>query len=210
MARSHHPFSRSHPTLSSMKSIAVYCGSSAGTNPNYIIQAQALAAVMVTQNLTLVYGGGRVGLMGTIADAVLALGGQVIGVIPDFLDAKELSHKGCTELHIVKSMHERKLMMADRADGFIAMPGGYGTLEELFEVLTWGQLGLHQKPVALLNVDGYYDHLLLALDRMRDDQLLRTENRTQLLQSSNPEALLAQMTAYQPVQLAKWLTSSTT
>ena len=193
-----------------MKSIAVYCGSSAGTNPNYIIQAQALAATMVTQNLTLVYGGGRVGLMGTIADAVLALGGQVIGVIPDFLDAKELSHKGCTELHIVKSMHERKLMMADRADGFIAMPGGYGTLEELFEVLTWGQLGLHQKPVALLNVDGYYDHLLLALDRMRDDQLLRTENRTQLLQSSNPEALLAQMTAYQPVQLAKWLTSSTT
>ena len=153
-----------------MKSIAVYCGSSAGTNPLYITQAQALAAAMVAQNLTLVYGGGRVGLMGTIADAVLALGGQVVGVIPDFLDAKELSHTGCTELHIVSSMHERKLMMADRADGFIAMPGGYGTLEELFEVLTWGQLGLHQKPVALLNVDGYYDHLLRALDRMRDER----------------------------------------
>ena len=193
-----------------MKSIAVYCGYRAGTNPNYIIQAQALAKAMVARNLTLVYGGGRVGLMGTIADAVLALGGQVVGVIPDFLDAKELSHRGCTELHIVKSMHERKLMMADRADGFIAMPGGYGTLEELFEVLTWGQLGLHQKPVALLNVDGYYDHLLLALDRMRDDQLLRTENRTQLLQSASPEALLAQMAAYQPVQMAKWLTPPTT
>jgi len=129
----------------------------------------------------------------------------VVGVIPDFLDARELAHKGCTELHVVKSMHERKLMMADRADGFIAMPGGYGTLEELFEVLTWGQLGLHQKPVALLNVDGYYDHLLLALDRMRDDQLLRAENRGQLLQSADPVELLAQMTAYQPVQMEKWL-----
>ena len=193
-----------------MKSIAVYCGSSAGTNPLYIAQAKALAAAMVAQDLTLVYGGGRVGLMGTIADAVLGLGGQVIGVIPDFLDAKELSHNGCTELHVVKSMHERKLMMADRADGFIAMPGGYGTLEELFEVLTWGQLGLHQKPVALLNVDGYYDHLLLSLDRMRDDELLRAENRTQLLQSANPEELLAQMRAYQPVQLEKWLTPPTT
>jgi uncharacterized protein (TIGR00730 family) len=111
---------------------------------------------------------------------------------------------------VVKSMHERKLMMADRADGFIAMPGGYGTLEELFEVLTWGQLGLHQKPVALLNVDGYYDLLLQSLDRMRDDQLLRAENRSQLLQSASPEELLAQMTAYQPVQMEKWLTPRTT
>ena len=193
-----------------MKSVAVYCGSSSGANPLYIAQAQALGAALVAQNLTLVYGGGRVGLMGTIADAVLAHGGQVIGVIPDFLADKELAHLGCTELHVVKSMHERKLLMADRADGFIAMPGGYGTLEELFEVLTWGQLGLHQKPVALLNVDGYYDHLLLALDRMRDDQLLHTENRAQLLQSPNPEDLLAQMNAYQPVQLAKWLTPTTT
>ena len=193
-----------------MKSVAVYCGSSSGANPLYIAQAQALGAALVAQNLTLVYGGGRVGLMGTIADAVLAHGGQVIGVIPDFLADKELAHLGCTELHVVKSMHERKLLMVDRADGFIAMPGGYGTLEELFEVLTWGQLGLHQKPVALLNVDGYYDHLLLALDRMRDDQLLHTENRAQLLQSPNPEDLLAQMNAYQPVQLAKWLTPTTT
>ncbi|HEX8327853.1 MAG TPA: TIGR00730 family Rossman fold protein [Hymenobacter sp.] len=193
-----------------MKSIAVYCGSSAGTNPNYIAQAQALAAALVARGLTLVYGGGRVGLMGTIADAVLAQGGEVIGVIPDFLDAKELAHKGCTELHVVGSMHERKLLMADRAEGFIAMPGGYGTLEELFEVLTWGQLGLHRKPVALLNVDGYYDHLLLALDRMRDDQLLRAENRSQLLQSSDPEELLTMMAAYQPVELEKWLTPPTT
>ena len=193
-----------------MKSVAVYCGSSSGANPLYVAQAQALGAALVAHDLTLVYGGGRVGLMGTIADAVLAHGGQVVGVIPDFLANKELAHLGCTELHVVKSMHERKLMMADRADGFIAMPGGYGTLEELFEVLTWGQLGLHRKPVGLLNVDGYYDHLLLALDRMRDDQLLRAENRTQLLQAADPEDLLAQLAAYQPVELAKWLTPTTT
>ena len=193
-----------------MKSIAVYCGSSAGTNPLYISQAKALGAALVARGLMLVYGGGRVGLMGTIADAVLDLGGQVIGVIPDFLDSRELAHKGCTELHVVRSMHERKLMMADHADGFIAMPGGYGTLEELFEVLTWGQLGLHQKPVALLNVDGYYDHLLLALDRIRDDELLRPENRSMLLQSADPQDLLAQMAAYQPVQMEKWLTPPTT
>ena len=193
-----------------MKSVAVYCGSSAGTNPNYIARAQALGAAMVAQNLTLVYGGGRVGLMGTIADAVLAHGGKVIGVIPDFLANKELAHLGCTELHVVKTMHERKMIMAEKADAFVAMPGGYGTLEELFEVLTWGQLGLHQKPVGLLNVDGYYDHLLLALDRMRDDELLRAENRTQLLQASDPAALLAQLAAYVPVALPKWLSPSTT
>ncbi|AWM32953.1 TIGR00730 family Rossman fold protein [Hymenobacter nivis] len=193
-----------------MKSVAVYCGSSAGTNPAYVAQAQALGAALVAQNLTLVYGGGRVGLMGTIADAVLTAGGKVIGVIPGFLDDKELAHKGCTELHVVKTMHERKLLMADRADAFIAMPGGYGTLEELFEVLTWGQLGLHQKAVGLLNVAGYYDHLLLALDRMRDDQLLRAENRAQLLQDASPTGLLAQLAAYCPPQVEKWLDPSTT
>jgi uncharacterized protein (TIGR00730 family) len=193
-----------------MKSVAVYCGSSAGANPLYVAQAQALGAALAVRNLTLVYGGGRVGLMGTIADAVLAHGGQVVGVIPDFLANKELAHLGCTELHVVSSMHERKLLMADRADAFIAMPGGYGTLEELFEVLTWGQLGLHNKPVALLNVAGYYDHLLLALDRMRDDELLRAENRAQLLQSDDPEELLTQLAAYQPLQVEKWLTPPTT
>lgn len=193
-----------------MKSVAVYCGSSIGANPLYAQQAQALGAALAAQGLTLVYGGGRVGLMGTIADAVLAAGGQVVGVIPDFLHAKEVSHTGCTELHIVGSMHERKLLMAERADAFVAMPGGYGTLEELFEVLTWGQLGLHRKPVGLLNVDGYYDHLLLALDRMRDDRLLRAENRAQLLQAATPAELLAQLATYQPPQLEQWLTPPTT
>ena len=193
-----------------MNSIAVYCGSSTGNNPNYVAQAQALGAAMVAKGLTLVFGGGRVGLMGTIADAVLAHGGQVIGVIPDFLANKELAHLGCTELHVVTTMHERKMIMAEKADAFVAMPGGYGTLEELFEVLTWGQLGLHQKPIGLLNVDGYYDHLLLALDRMRDDQLLRAENRDQLLQAPDPAALLAQLAAYVPLALPKWLSPSTT
>lgn len=193
-----------------MKSVAVYCGSSAGTNPAYVAEAQALGAALVAQGLALVYGGGRVGLMGAIADAVLAAGGEVIGVIPGFLDDKELAHKGCTELHVVATMHERKLLMADRADAFIAMPGGYGTLEELFEVLTWGQLGLHQKPVGLLNVAGYYDHLLLALDRMRDDQLLRAENRAALLQDASPAGLLAQLAAYRPAPVEKWLHPSTT
>jgi uncharacterized protein (TIGR00730 family) len=193
-----------------MTSVAVYCGSSSGANPLYTTQAQALGAALAAQGLTLVYGGGRVGLMGTIADAVLAHGGCVVGVIPDFLASKELAHLGCTELHVVKSMHERKLLMADRADAFVAMPGGYGTLEELFEVLTWGQLGLHQKPVGLLNVDGYYDHLLLALDRMRDDQLLRAENRAQLLQDASPAGLLSQLAAYRPVAVEKWLTPPTT
>ncbi|GAA4364691.1 TIGR00730 family Rossman fold protein [Hymenobacter saemangeumensis] len=193
-----------------MQSIAVYCGSSSGANPIYTEQAQALGAALAARGLTLVYGGGRVGLMGTIADAVLAHGGAVVGVIPDFLANKELAHTGCTELHVVKSMHERKLLMAERADAFIAMPGGYGTLEELFEVLTWGQLGLHHKPIGLLNVAGYYDHLLLALDRMQADALLRPENRAQLLQDASPEGLLAKLAAWRPVQVEKWLTPPTT
>lgn len=193
-----------------MQSVTVYCGSSLGANPVYKEQAELLGQTLAQAGLTLVYGGGRVGLMGTIADAVLAAAGRVIGVIPGFLDDKELAHKGCTELHVVKTMHERKLLMAELADGFIAMPGGFGTLEELFEVLTWGQLGLHQKPVGVLNVAGYYDHLLLALDRMRDDQLLRPENRGQLLQATTPAELLRLLQAYQPLHLEKWLTLPTT
>ncbi|SHL09709.1 LOG family protein [Hymenobacter psychrotolerans] len=193
-----------------MKSVAVYCGASAGTNELYTQQAQEMGRVLAERNMTLVYGGGRVGLMGAVADSVLAHGGQVIGVIPDFLVAKEVEHRGVTELHIVKSMHERKLMMADLAEGFVAMPGGYGTLEELFEVLTWGQLGLHKKPIGVLNVAGFYDHLLRALDHMADESLLRRENRNQLLSNPSPNGLLDEMLAYQPVALEKWLTPRTT
>ncbi|HLK96899.1 MAG TPA: TIGR00730 family Rossman fold protein [Hymenobacter sp.] len=193
-----------------MKSVAVYCGSSSGTNEVYTQQAQEMGRVLAERGLTLVYGGGRVGLMGAVADSVLQHGGRAIGVIPDFLVAKEVEHTGLTELHVVKSMHERKLLMADLADSFVAMPGGYGTLEELFEVLTWGQLGLHQKPVALLNVQGFYDHLLRALDHMVEEGLLRRENRQQLLHHPEPAALLDQMAAWQPIPVEKWLTPRTT
>jgi uncharacterized protein (TIGR00730 family) len=193
-----------------MKSVAVYCGSSSGTNELYQQQAQEMGRVLAERGLTLVYGGGRVGLMGAVADSVLRHGGRAIGIIPDFLMEREVEHRGLTELHVVKSMHERKLLMADLAEGFVAMPGGYGTLEELFEVLTWGQLGLHQKPVALLNVQGFYDHLLQALNHMVAEGLLRPENRQQLLHHPAPAALLDQMAAWQPVLVEKWLTPHTT
>ncbi|WP_151087791.1 LOG family protein [Hymenobacter baengnokdamensis] len=190
-----------------MRSIAVYCGSSSGNQEVYTQQAQELGRELARRGITLVYGGGCVGLMGVIADAVLAEGGKVIGVIPGFLADKELAHKGCTELHVVETMHQRKLLMADLAEGFIAMPGGFGTLEELFEVLTWGQLGLHAKPIALLNVAGFYDQLLGLCDHMVSEGFVRTENRKQVLQNANATALLDAMTQYQPLRVEKWLTS---
>ena len=193
-----------------MKSVAVYCGSSSGSKEEYTQQAQEMGRELARRGLTLVYGGGCVGLMGTIADAVLAEGGKVIGVIPSFLADKELAHTGCTELHIVETMHQRKLLMADLADGFVAMPGGFGTLEELFEVLTWGQLGLHGKPVGLLNTLGFYDALLALLDHMSSEAFLRLENRDQVLQNASAAALLDAMEQYQPLRLEKWLTPQTT
>ena len=193
-----------------MKSVAIYCGASAGTNDLYRQQADAMGQELAQRGLTLVYGGGRVGLMGAVADSVLRHGGQALGVIPDFLASKELAHLGLTELFVVQTMHERKLKMAELADGFVAMPGGFGTMEELFEVLTWGQLGLHQKPVAVLNVGGFYDHLLRALDHMATEGLLRPENRRQLLQDEDPAALLEKMRDYQPPAVEKWLTPPTT
>lgn len=189
-----------------MKSIAVYCGSSSGNQEIYTRQAQEMGRELARRGLTLVYGGGCVGLMGTIADAVLAEGGRVIGVIPGFLADKELAHKGCTELHVVETMHQRKLLMADLADGFVALPGGFGTLEELFEVLTWGQLGLHGKPVGLLNTQGFYDSLLAMLDHMSDEAFLRRENREQVVQNVNAAALLDAMEQFRPLSLEKWLT----
>jgi uncharacterized protein (TIGR00730 family) len=193
-----------------MKSVAVYCGSSSGNKEEYTQQAQAMGRELARRGLTLVYGGGCVGLMGVIADAVLAGGGKVIGVIPSFLADKELAHKGCTELHVVETMHQRKLLMADLAEGFVAMPGGFGTLEELFEVLTWGQLGLHGKPVGLLNTLGFYDALLALLDHMSGEAFLRVENRQQVLQNTDAAALLDAMAGYQPARLEKWLTPSIT
>jgi uncharacterized protein (TIGR00730 family) len=156
-----------------MKSLCIYCGSSPGATPVYAQTARGLAQAMVDHNIALVYGGGNVGLMGVIADEMLRLGGQATGVIPEALLQKELGHRGLTRLHIVKDMHERKAMMADLSDGFIAMPGGIGTLEELFEVFTWAQLGFHEKPIGLLNVAGFYDGLLQFIQHMVSQRFLK-------------------------------------
>ncbi|GAB3839518.1 LOG family protein [Hymenobacter jeollabukensis] len=189
-----------------MNSIAVYCGSSAGTDERFRQHATEVGQLFAQRHITLVYGGGNVGLMGAVADATMLGGGQAIGVIPGFLKDKEVAHLGLTTLEVVENMHQRKLRMAELAEGFIAMPGGFGTLEELFEVLTWGQLGLHRKPVGLLNVAGFYDALITLLDHMTAQGLLRAENRGQLLVADNVTELLALMQAWQPANVEKWLT----
>ena len=158
----------------------------------------------------MIYGGGNLGLMGIIADAALAEGGEVIGVIPDFLMKKEVGHTGLSRMEVVKTMHERKQMMADLAEGFIAMPGGMGTLEEMCEILTWAQLGLHQKPFGLLNAAGYYDPLVAVFDRMVEERFLHAENRGMVLVEPGPEALLAVMETYEAPDVEKWLNRSKT
>lgn len=187
-----------------MQSICVYCGSSIGAAPLYADAARALAREMVNDNIALVYGGGNVGLMGIIADEVLRLGGEATGVIPRALLDREVGHRGLTRLHIVKDMHERKAMMADLSDGFIAMPGGIGTLEELFEVFTWSQLGLHDKPIGLLNVDGFYDGLIHFMQHIVTERFLRPEQAALLLTDISPAALVARFKSYQPDNLNKW------
>jgi len=167
--------------------------------------AETLGQTLASRNLRLIYGGGKVGLMGVVADAVLAAGGEVIGVIPEFLVAKEIAHAGLTQLHVVPSMHDRKALMADLADGFIALPGGYGTLEEFCEILTWAQLGLHKKPQGLLNVEGYYDPLLTLFDHAVAERFLRADLRSLVMEASDPDSLLDKFIAYQPKLVEKWL-----
>jgi uncharacterized protein (TIGR00730 family) len=176
-----------------MKSIAVYCGASFGADPKYADAARALAQVLVAHNIGLVYGGGKVGLMGTIADEVLRLGGEATGVIPRALVEREVGHTGLTRMFVVKDMHERKAMMADLSDGFIAMPGGMGTLEELFEMLTWSQLGIHAKPVGVLNVDGFYDGLVGFLGHLQGEGFVRPEHAGLMMVESTPEALVRRL-----------------
>ena len=176
-----------------MKSIAVYCGASFGADPQYADAARALAQVLVAHNIGLVYGGGNVGLMGVIADAVLGLGGEATGVIPRALVEREVGHMGLTRMFVVKDMHERKAMMADLADGFIAMPGGLGTLEELFEMLTWSQLGIHAKPVGVLNVGGFYYGLVGFLGHLQGEGFVRPEHAGLMLVESAPEALVRRL-----------------
>lgn len=188
-----------------MQRICVFCGSSAGNDLAFRQAAEALGQALVQQNITLVYGGGNIGLMGVIADQVMRAGGQVIGVIPRQLLEKELAHHGITELRVVGSMHERKALMAELADGFIALPGGYGTVEEFSEVLTWGQLGLHSKPMGMLNVSGYFDHLLRFLDHAVEVRLLIAEHRRLVLESDRVEVLLQRMADWQATPTAKWI-----
>jgi len=173
-----------------MKNICVFCGSSAGNQPPFISAAQELGALIAKNNCRLVYGGGNIGLMGAVADSVMAHGGEVIGVIPEFLLDQEVGHKGLTELIVVDSMHTRKHKMASLADAFIAMPGGFGTLEELAEIITWVQLALVKSPVGLLNVAHYYDHLLKQFDVMRDRGFTSAKNRSIITTHEYPEKLL--------------------
>jgi uncharacterized protein (TIGR00730 family) len=189
-----------------MKRVCVYCGSSGGANPVHREAAVNLGALLAKRGIGLVYGGGNVGLMGVIADAALDAGGEGIGVIPSALMDKELGHTDVTKLHVVGSMHERKQLMADLSDGFIALPGGIGTLEELFETFTWLQLGFHSKPVGLLNVAGFYDHLLTFLGHASAEQFLRAEHLDSLLVESNCGPLLERMIRFHAPKLGKWET----
>ncbi|MFT6660261.1 MAG: hypothetical protein ACJA0K_000233 [Maricaulis maris] len=173
-----------------MKSICVYCGSNAGKDPAFIAAADRLGEVLALRGIAMVYGGGQVGLMGRIADATLAAGGRVVGVIPEFLALKEIAHMGLSELHVVRSMHARKAKMVKLSQAFIAMPGGIGTMEEMFEVWTWAQLGQHRHPVGLLNVNGYYDELVAFLDKMTDQGFLAPEHRGALIVSDRVTSLL--------------------
>jgi len=188
-----------------IRKICVYCGSSPGKNPAFSQAARILAKELCNRGIGLVFGGGAVGVMGVVADSMLEAGGEVIGVIPKALAVKEVAHYGLSELHVVASMHERKAMMAELADGFIALPGGWGTLEEIFEMLTWAQLGFHEKPCAILNVDGYYDGLIGFLENSFEQQFVNPLYRPLLIKAEDPTILLDQFATYNPPKVRKWM-----
>ena len=186
--------------------ICVFCGSSVGARPAYALAAKKLGELMARRGIGLVFGGGCIGLMGTIADTVLAHNGEAIGVIPEGLMQREIGHRGVTRLHVVSTMHERKALMADLSDAFIALPGGYGTLEEFAEIVTWSQLGIQNKPCALLNTEGYWDGLLNFLDHAVAEDFVRAENRDLIVVGATPEELLDRIAAWQPPpHVEKWL-----
>src|SRR6185436_15319620 len=191
-------------------SVCVFCGSSVGSKPAYIGAALALGKILAEQKIRLVFGGGRVGLMGAIADAALQAGGEVTGVIPEHLVAREVAHQGLNELRIVKSMHERKALMAELSDAFVAMPGGLGTLEEFFEVWTWGQLGLHRKPYALLNVNGFYDPLVEFIDQLVEQKFVKPEHRQMLIVESDVAMLPVRLSSHRTPPVDKWIDRGTT
>lgn len=188
-----------------MNRVCVFCGSASGLRPVHAEQARLLGGLLVARGLELVFGAGHIGLMGVLADAVLAAGGRAVGVIPQSLVDRELAHGKLSELHVVETMHQRKALMADLSDGFVALPGGYGTLDELFEILTWGQLGIHKKPVGLLNCAGFFDPLLGWVDHALAEGFIKPKHRTLLLVESEPAALLDRMSSWRPgVQVEKW------
>ena len=189
-----------------MKSICVFCGSSWGRKKEYEVAAITLSKEIARRGYQLVYGGSSVGLMGACADAALAEGGEVVGILPDALKRKEVDHAGLTELHLVGSMHERKAKMVELSDGFVSIPGGWGTMDEMFEVLTWATLGWHEKPSALMNVDGYYDDLIRFLDKATDEEFVRRPHRDMLIVETEAAAILDRMETYEaPKNIAKWI-----
>jgi uncharacterized protein (TIGR00730 family) len=189
-----------------LKKLAVFCGSSNGSSDVYVEAAKKLGKELAKRNIALVYGGASVGVMGAVADSVLEEGGYVIGVMPSFLDDREIAHKNLTELIIVDSMHERKAKMADLADGFIALPGGPGTLEEFFEIFTWAQLGLHSKPCGLLNINHYYDPLITLFNHMSNEQFLHEKYRTMALVDNEPSGILDKFNTYEPPTVKTYIT----
>jgi uncharacterized protein (TIGR00730 family) len=188
-----------------VKAVCVYCGSSFGAHPAYLEATQTLARTFAKQGIRVVYGGASVGLMGALADATLEAGGQVVGVIPQQLVDREIAHKGLTELHVVSTMHERKALMAQLSDAFVALPGGAGTLEELIEIYTWSQLGLHAKPMGVVNVHGYYDGLAALLDHAVQEGFLRPQHRAALQTAATPAELLERFVGWRPATVGKWL-----
>ncbi|MBN8554692.1 MAG: TIGR00730 family Rossman fold protein [Deltaproteobacteria bacterium] len=188
-----------------MKSVCVFCGANAGKNPIYLKSAKDLGQILSQKDISLVYGGSSVGLMGAVADGVLSEKGRAFGVIPKHLEEKEIAHKNLTKLYVVDSMHERKALMFDLSEGFITLPGGLGSLEETCEILTWAQLGLHKKPVGILNVNGFYDFFLKQLDLAVQEELMKPVHREMVIVDSDPQKLLKKMSAYQPPDLDKWI-----
>ena len=190
--------------------LCIFCGSSTGLNPAFAAAARALGAALAARQIGLVYGGGNVGLMGILADTTLEAGGEVTGVIPHALVAREIAHRGVTHLHVVNSMHERKAMMAELADGFIAMPGGFGTLEEFCEAVTWTQLGVHAKPCGLLNVDGFYDALLAFFAHALGQEFLRPTHSEIVIAEADPVRLLDRVSAWRPPAVTRWIAADET
>jgi uncharacterized protein (TIGR00730 family) len=193
-----------------LRRVCVFCGSSEGRRPSYRRAAEEFGGLLAGRGIGLVFGGGRVGLMGAIADAVMAARGEAIGVIPRTLVEREVGHNGLSKLHVVETMHERKALMANLADAFVALPGGFGTYEEFCEVLTWGQLGLHGKPCGLLNVDGYYDALLALFDHAVDEKFVQPVNRAMVLADTDPARLLDRLEAYDAPRVPRWIGSEQT